>query len=363
MVRRSSLFFCSLPVKKKKKGEFVEKGKKVSLFEWEERKRSARDKWEKRKKRRKEFLPSTIVFLVSKNYFMTRHTWVLFCGQLLLLAGLLWTVPCAALGQAFPAVPFRPQFRVKPFLDVVPLLPYNVVDGATISLEFGYDAGKDKLSFNYQGAFNIEGTFSSVTGVLSLVGSATVSEYLGAISTVVFVTTSESTATRRITWTLGKNTFYSTLSGHYYEIRNHPLIAWQDAVISCNASSFMGLKGYLATITTTGEMLAVGQRSTAAAWLGGTDAEIEGKWLWAAGPEAGTPFWSGRSMYEYGKAPDAVPPLYSAWNRFQPDNGNGNNQDFLAIVSSRYKTRRTGTTSQMAKASIFTCANTAAWTR
>lgn len=63
------------------------------------------------------------------------------------------------------------------------------------------------------------------------------------------------------------------------------------------ASSHLGLQGYLATITSAQEQafiessfpFLVGFGATGHAWLGGSDAAVEGEWRWLDGPEAGQP--------------------------------------------------------------------------
>ncbi|MBL8359659.1 MAG: hypothetical protein JNN18_04130 [Rubrivivax sp.] len=60
-------------------------------------------------------------------------------------------------------------------------------------------------------------------------------------------------------------------------------------------SAHLGLPGYLATVTSAAEQLfiqssfgfLVGFGATGTAWLGASDAAVEGQWRWLDGPEAG----------------------------------------------------------------------------
>lgn len=70
-----------------------------------------------------------------------------------------------------------------------------------------------------------------------------------------------------------------------------------DAAHSAALSSMhQGLQGYLATVTSAAEQAFIesagfawlyGFGGTSAAWLGGSDAAVEGDWRWLDGPEAG----------------------------------------------------------------------------
>lgn len=61
------------------------------------------------------------------------------------------------------------------------------------------------------------------------------------------------------------------------------------------ASTHLGLSGYLATVTSAAEQLfiqssfpfLIGFGATGDAWLGASDAAVEGEWRWLDGPEAG----------------------------------------------------------------------------
>jgi len=97
------------------------------------------------------------------------------------------------------------------------------------------------------------------------------------------------------------------------------------------------LTGYLATITTAEEndfmvdfVLPVGGgfggiQGSPNAWLGATDSNAEGEWLWVTGPEAGRQFWTG------GQGGTAVGGLFNDWEPGEPNNLLG--EDFLRLES------------------------------
>lgn len=112
---------------------------------------------------------------------------------------------------------------------------------------------------------------------------------------------------------------YSTLNGHYYQFVTAPL-SWDAAAaaITTNADgefTFNGLTGYFATVTSAEENAFIKDKvGTASAWLGGSDAAVEGTWKWVGGPEAG----------------DIL--TYSNWNGGEPNNSGGT-EDAIQILS------------------------------
>lgn len=80
-------------------------------------------------------------------------------------------------------------------------------------------------------------------------------------------------------------------NGHAYEYIGQGL-TWDAARAAALASTYNGQQGYLVTITSAEEQAFVyNSVTTAVAWAGGSDAAVEGTWVWIDGPEAGTVFW------------------------------------------------------------------------
>jgi hypothetical protein len=88
-------------------------------------------------------------------------------------------------------------------------------------------------------------------------------------------------------------------NGNWYEFVAAPSIfapiGFDAARAAALASSHLGLQGYLATVTSAEEMnfingafpWLIGFGGTGSAWLGASDAAVEGEWRWLDGPEAG----------------------------------------------------------------------------
>lgn len=109
-------------------------------------------------------------------------------------------------------------------------------------------------------------------------------------------------------------------NGHWYEIR--AAATWADALAAADASTHLGLDGYLVTLTSLAEeQFIYSNVSTATYWFAGSDTETEGVWKWMAGPELGQVFWTGGPG---GAAPSGA---YANWFAGEP-NQFGGNEDF-----------------------------------
>lgn len=88
-------------------------------------------------------------------------------------------------------------------------------------------------------------------------------------------------------------------NGHWYDyvptISIFAPIGFDAARAAALGSSHQGLQGYLATVTSAQEQAFIqssfpfllGFGATGSAWLGASDAAVEGDWRWLDGPEAG----------------------------------------------------------------------------
>ena len=81
--------------------------------------------------------------------------------------------------------------------------------------------------------------------------------------------------------------------------------------------------GYVATLTDEQENSFVTDGLGYGSWISATDADVEGEWRWAAGPEEGLLFWTGEGD---GQAPEGV---YANWGGGEPNNSG--NEDYLEV--------------------------------
>ena len=163
--------------------------------------------------------------------------------------------------------------------------PNVTIDGASIFFYSGYTPAQDSLSFTPM--FGITSTWNQVTGVLTLHGTATVAQYQQALQTVVLCnrTSNFVTGYRTIIYVLG-DLLYNPVNQHYYKlISSSTPIPWTTAVANAAATNYLGLQGYLITITDAQENGFISQLVNSNTWIGASDAAVNGVWRWVTGCE------------------------------------------------------------------------------
>ncbi|MEQ1798837.1 MAG: lectin-like protein [Lacibacter sp.] len=178
------------------------------------------------------------------------------------------------------------------------------------------------------------GTYNSSTGVLSFTGTTTPANWQTLLRTVKFNSSSPTVGNRDITFSVGNQVAYS--NGHFYEYISSTA-SWSTAKTNAAARTYLGLNGYLATITSIEENDFIRQKLSADAWMGASDdythintatgastyadqAAAEGKWYWVTGPvgEIGTQFSDGNTT------PTSVSSRFINWNTNEPNNSSSN---------------------------------------
>lgn len=114
---------------------------------------------------------------------------------------------------------------------------------------------------------------------------------------------------------------FDSTTGHYYQGVNAQNLAWGTAQQLASKTTYRGLQGYLATVTSASEnatvLASLPATSTSVSYfLGGSDQKNEGIWRWQDGPEKGNLI------------------TYSNWNAGEPNNGLGIPQNSLAMYAS-----------------------------
>lgn len=201
------------------------------------------------------------------------------------------------------------------------------------------------------------GTYNSSTGVLSFTGTTTSANWQTLLRTVKFNSSSTTIGNRTITFSAGNQVSYT--NGHFYEYVS-TTASWTTAKSNAAAKTYMGLNGYLATITSSAENDFVRQKLSADAWIGASDdysqinaatgattyanqTAAEGNWYWVTGPvgEIGIPFSTGNN------SPVAVSGRYNNWNSGEPNNSGTENFAELYSSGSVGKWNDLGTSSNL----------------
>ncbi len=161
----------------------------------------------------------------------------------------------------------------------------STLDGVNIYIYTGYNPNQDSLTFTPM--FGITGSWSSATGVLTLSGVATTAQYELAIKSICYCGKNSSliSGPRTIFYVLGK-LLYNPTNNHYYQKVTLPSdITWHDAAAASSASNYLGMQGYLITITSVQENNFISQLVNSNTWIGATDELVEGEWRWVTGCE------------------------------------------------------------------------------
>ncbi len=195
--------------------------------------------------------------------------------------------------------------------------------GATVTIGAGYVPSQDSLVFAPMNG--ITGSYSSTTGVLTLTGSASSAQYQAALATVQYHNSAGAlpdTTLRTITFGIGTAVANGT-NGHFYEYVSAPNITWTAAKAAAAARSYLGLRGYLVSITTPAENAFITQKLSNDGWMGGQASGLSfpRTWSWVGGPEAGEQFCNNSSS----GVCSVLNGLYANWAGGEPNNS-GNNE-------------------------------------
>ncbi|MFY0591874.1 gliding motility-associated C-terminal domain-containing protein [Roseivirga sp.] len=188
----------------------------------------------------------------------------------------------------------------------------DLLDGIQIAISQNYSPTEDQLT--YTEADGITGAYDSANGILTLSGSADLDAYNLALSRVIFTTsaTDNAAGAKDITVSLSNLDYYPE-TGHFYKFFAERGILWTKALVDAENKDLFGLKGYLATITTSGENDFILARVSGTSWIGASDRTTEGDWRWVTGPEGLFDGGVGRRLSDG----------FTNWETDEPNNAGG----------------------------------------
>ena len=218
------------------------------------------------------------------------------------------------------------QFCIDPVLVAAQLTIEGApsIQGMKISIS-GFIQGEDELL--YSGI--LTSSWSASKGELELIGSTKTEDYVDAIRSIVYRNNKNipTRGLRKITISLN-DVDYLPATQHFYRYQSKPGGRWSAAKAESEATTYYGLKGYLATITSKIENDFIHIKTQGVGYIGASDAAVEGEWRWVTGPEGlenggkGRLFWRGTGLQAQSN-PAIYGPVngeYNNWDRLEPNN-------------------------------------------
>lgn len=216
------------------------------------------------------------------------------------------------------------------------------INGATVTISEGAQSN-DVLSYGTLPSGVTTTGYNATTGVVTFTGSASAADWTTFLRTVKYSNTNVNQRGKRVvTFSMGNSVSFS--NGHFYQYVS-TTTTWASAKTAAEGMTYLGLQGYLATITSSTENSFIKDKLAADAWIGGSDDYLyinaatgtttyanqsasESHWYWVTGPEKGTNYSNNNN------SPITVSGQYANWSGGEPNNVGASGEHYAEIYSS-----------------------------
>lgn len=192
------------------------------------------------------------------------------------------------------------------------------INNASVQITAGLAPNEDRLVLEYSGGAQIASSYEPATGILAIRGTAAGAEWGKILQSIHYLNAAANpNKTSRVIEAQLGTAKYLRATGHYYEmIRPQQPLSWNSAKIEASLRENLGLKGYLATITSPAEQYFVASLAAGmTAWLGANDLGTANSWRWVTGPEGSQEGGAGLAFYN---ANGPVAGQYNNWHAGYP---------------------------------------------
>lgn len=203
---------------------------------------------------------------------------------------------------------------IAPSLDLLNGL--NSINGVTVRIASNFVSAEDRLGI--VGQLGDSGSlangaiqWSYSNGLLSFTGLASEAVYEEALRNVVYTNTG-GTSSKAVEISVSRADFNPT-TGSFYQYISAEGANFTTAQTAAAAQTFLGINGYLATITSAEEQAIVEALLQGNAWIGAS-AGGDNSWSWITEPGGAIQFWTG------GPRPVGIPNGYDNWLASEPNN-------------------------------------------
>ncbi len=266
--------------------------------------------------------------MVSKvNIAFHKTVFIIYMAFIIFVAGVLGTPTIAHAAGELVIVPNASEQTVTLAVN------QSVYIAPNIELRsFGYNLSSAKLvienlpndaTTSYSAVAGLTVSYDSSKTVYTITGTANAIDYQTLFRSFRINCGATLQNNIKFSFLVSANTttpMYYSGTGHYYEYISSPTISWTSANTAASARIYNGMEGYLVTITSAGENAFVVNKMAGSGWIGASDAALNNRWVWAAGPETGTQFWQG---LDAGNGGYAVGGSYTNWLAGEPNNDGG----------------------------------------